>query len=184
MNSQALPESPAQAAPATREGGYRAAVARVAHGVARALEERVIGPGDAAELRRLKPDDPASPAFWRMLAQYIAPNFERLSQEDERRWAVILNALATLAGLDTPGIALGAALRDAGFSELRFVRLLRAEDERLADTVRGAARYLASKAQPANLAQFADLVLSDGRRNAEQVRRDVARTYYQPTIND
>jgi len=184
MSSHPLVDPAAVVAPGASEGSYRAAIARAVHGVARALEEGSIAPGDAADLRRLKPESLASPAFWRVVALHVAPHFERLSEDDEARWAVILNALAVLPGLDDPRRPLGAALRDAGFSELRFTRLLRAEHDRLADNVRSTARFLASKGEAANLAQLAELVLSAGRGHSEPVRRRIARDFFQPTKND
>lgn len=166
-------------------GGYRAVVARAVRAVTRALAERAISPGEAADLRRLRAENLAAPAYWRVLSYYVAPQYERtLTEDEEYRWAVILNALAYLVGLDAANRPLGAALRDAGFSELRLVRLLRAEKDRLEDTVRNAARFLASKGQSANLAQLAELVLSEGRTSGGRVRRNIARDYFQPPKND
>lgn len=185
MNSRPLLDPQANAASTSAAVGYGRAIARSVHGVARALEEGAIAPGEAADLRRLKPANPAAPAFWRILAHYVAPQFERaLTEEEERRWAVILNALAYLVRLDAPGQRLGTALREAGLSELRLVRLLRAEGERLEDAVRQTARFLASKGRSANLAELARLVLSDGRKDPERVRRDIARDYFMTTQND
>jgi CRISPR type I-E-associated protein CasB/Cse2 len=170
---------------ASGEGGYGQSVARAVHGVARALGEGAIAPGDSANLRRLRADDPAAPAFWRVLSYYVAPNFPRpLTEGEERRWAVILNGMAHMQGLHAPEQRLGAALREVGFSELRFVRLLRAESEGLEDLVRQTARFLAAKGRSANLVDLARLVLSDGRRDAERVRRHIARDYFLITQTD
>ncbi|HEX7119850.1 MAG TPA: type I-E CRISPR-associated protein Cse2/CasB [Longimicrobiales bacterium] len=185
MSSHPLLDPPADTAAAPVVGSYGHAVARAVHGVARALEEGAIAPGEAAELRRLKPENPAAPAFWRVLAHYVAPQFGRpLTEDEERRWAVILNAMAYLVRLHAPGERLGIALSQAGFSELRFTRLLRAEGDRLEDTVRNTARFLASKGRSANLVDLARLVLSDGRKDAERVRRNIARDYFLTTTND
>ncbi len=164
-------------------GASEHAVSSIVHRIAAAIASGAIPPGAAADLRRLTSGDPASPAFWKVVAEYVAPRWQfpgggvALDQA-EQHWAVILNAIARLSALDSPRRPLGGALASAGFSELRFVRLLRATDDGLADTVRKTAHYLASKAEPANLADLADLVLSDGRDWGERLRRRVARSYY------
>jgi len=142
-----------------------------------------LGRGDVAELRRLHPKDPSAPAFWKIAASYLAParmlpRGGQLLDEAERRWASILSAMAQTAGLHRPGRRLGNALAAAGFSELRFVRLLRARDKPLFQNVRTAAGYLAAKAEPLDCADIAYLVLSDGRPHSEAVRRRIARDYY------
>jgi CRISPR system Cascade subunit CasB len=89
--------------------------------------------------------------------------------------------MAHLTGLHAAGRSLGTALADAGFSELRFVRLLRATDDTLLRLAIEAARFLAAKAQPSNQVDLALLVLSDGWTDAsarERVRRQLARGYY------
>lgn len=139
---------------------------------------REIGAGDLAGLRRLDPDELASPEFWRVMAAYVPT--DALPQHDpyltrvERQWAVVLSALAILAGLHERTVPLGAALARARYSELRFVRLLRARDAALANHVRSAARYLAAKGQSADCVGLALLVFSEG----ETVRRQIARDYY------
>ncbi len=139
---------------------------------------RDIGSGDIAMLRRMDLDDLGASAFWRIISTYVPadtlPNHDPLLAETERKWAIVLNALAILAGLHQHNVSLGAALAHAGFSELRFVRLLRARDATLGSHVRSAASYLASKGQSADCADLALLVFSD----AEPVRRKLARDYY------
>lgn len=156
---------------------------RVVHAIHAALERGTISPGDAAALRRLQPEDPSSPAFWRVFLGYVKPP-EEPSVELQRRWAIILNAVAQLVGLNAAPIPLGRALRDARLSELRLIRLLRADSQRIADAVRHTARFLASKGQSVNLADLADLVLTTERRRGERVRRRIARHYYQPTVTE
>lgn len=167
----------------------RQSAAAVVHRIAAMLASGAIRAGDAAELRRLMPDDASAPAFWKLMAELIMPVLNLPSRgpardDAERRWAVVLNALAHLTGLDAPRRPLGDALAASGMSELRFARLLRARGDRLAIEVRIAARFLASKAETANLTDLADLVLSDGHRHAESVRRRVARSYYNHMPND
>jgi CRISPR system Cascade subunit CasB len=98
----------------------------------------------------------------------------------ERRWAAFFNAAALVAGPNTRGgVQLGQALYEAGFSELRFVRLLRANGDALFHEIRGAARFLAAKGQSVDIYGFARLLFSDTTVGREAVRRDIARTYYQ-----
>lgn len=184
MTPSPVAESMVEPSPEVSTSRPGRAVTAIVHRISAAIASGAISAGDTAELRRLKAEDPAAPAFWKVLAAYVAPNWSfpkagPALDDTERRWAVILNALAYLPGLDEPRRNLGGALAEAGFSELRLVRLLRASDERLADSIRKAAHYLASKAEPANLADLADLVLSEGRDWSEGVRRRIARAYYQ-----
>lgn len=141
-----------------------------------------FGPGDVAALRRLAPDSPWCPAFWRIAAGFLEPARQLGGgpnrEEAERRWAVILSILAHASSLHTPSKPLGAALAEAGFSEMRLLQLLRAEAASLLAAALQAARFLAAKGQEADLAQLADLVLSDGKPHADEVRRRVARSYY------
>jgi CRISPR system Cascade subunit CasB len=167
--------------PAGRQAA-RKAVGALAH----ALTHGHVSPGDIADLRRLEPDDPSSPAFWKTLGSVVAAHVELPAggpalDRAERQWAMILNAAAHLRGLHNPGRSLGAALAAAGFSELRFVRLLRASGDGLPVAVRTTARYLAAKGEPADVGDLAELVISDGHSWSEQVRRRIARTYYHST---
>lgn len=150
-----------------------ALVSRIAHAIA-----DVLSPGDVAALRRLDPSDPALPIFWKVVASYLPagsiPDFDA-----ERRWAAILSAMAHLSGLHQPHSSLGRALARAQVSEVRFTRLLRAHGDTLMRATAEAARYLAAKAESADMTGLALLMLSDGRRDEEEVRRRIARAYYQ-----
>lgn len=152
--------------------------------LAASIGEGRLSAGDIAELRRLDPTDPGSPAFWKIAGSVLEP-YGWLSgdgetrNESERRWAVILRALAALAPLHAPGRRLGAALAEGDLSEVRFVRLLRARGEILRKEVRTVASFLASKAVRVDLTGFADLVLSEGMELWEEdARRRIARDYY------
>src|SRR5512133_2452527 len=90
--------------------------------------ERGASPGDVAELRRLVPGDPAAPAFWRLAGTLLADELRGSGtalDAREQAWASIVNALAVTSGLHAPARSLGSALATAGYSELRFTRLLR-----------------------------------------------------------
>lgn len=139
--------------------------------------------GDVAELRRLDPERPSAPAFWKLVVGELeelgalrrgAPDRE----EQERRWAVILNALAHLGDLHRPGRGYGVALASSGFSEHRFGRLLRARSGPLWYQARRSAQFLSSHAEPTDATGLAWLVLSDGRSDEQRARRQLARDYY------
>lgn len=158
----------------------RATVSRLA----RALEKQ-LSPGDVAALRRLDPDDPAAPAFFKVAVQLledVMPDVESAGEparmEAERRWAAILCAMALTSGLHRFDRPLGSALAESGFAELRLTRLLRARGDQVFPALRAAAQYLASKAEPFDPTDLARLVLSEGRRDEEKVRRAIARSYF------
>lgn len=134
--------------------------------------------GDRAELRRGTPDDPGSPAFWKLAVTHLAPrgfvDLQDASLATLGRWVVILGALAELEGLHNPRARLGRTLAEAGYSELRLTRLLRAEGNQLLDAVRQAVHFLASKGAEVDVAEVARLVLS----NSVRVRRAIASHYY------
>lgn len=140
------------------------------------------GTGERAELRRLKPDDPGGPAFWRIVVTRLEPDHlpgGGPARDDAlRRWAVILRAVAELDGLHNPGRRFGAALAEAGVSELRLTKLLRASGEPLFDQVRTVTHQLATAATPVDLTGVALLVRSDGRPNEQAVRQTIANDYY------
>jgi CRISPR system Cascade subunit CasB len=157
-------------------------VASIVGRLAYALESS-LSAGDVAELRRLRPKDVGSPAFWKIAALYLEPAGQLpkggdARDEAERRWAAILQGLAALGPLHRHGIGLGGALAVAGFAELRFVRLLGGRGEGLLDLVRTTAQFLAAKGQSVDWTDAARLVLSGGRSNEETVRRRLARDYY------
>ena len=142
---------------------------------------RGLSPGDVAALRRLEPGGPAHPAFWKVCAGWLdgsLPPEGPARTEAERRWAAIVAGMAITVGLHDPRRHAGAALAEAGYSELRFVRLLRARGEGLAAAVRSASRFLASKAVSFDWRDLAQLVLSEARADEEEARRHLARSYY------
>jgi CRISPR system Cascade subunit CasB len=141
----------------------------------------VMPPGDVASLRKLRPGAMWSPPFWRILVLHLSrslPAEGRPRLDTERKWAAIVQAIAQLRGLHDPQVSLGRALARAGATEQRFLRLLRATDEPLADAVSTAAHQLATGAQAVDCADFARLVLSDGRADEQSIRERIAYDYY------
>lgn len=139
--------------------------------------------GEVAELRRLDPASPSSPAFWKLVVGELEPlgalRADGPQREDqERRWAVILNVLAYLEDLHQPGRSYGRSLADCGYSEHRFGRLLRARGETLWHQARRSGQFLTAHGQPADASGLAWLVLSEDRIDAQSARRQLARDYY------
>lgn len=139
--------------------------------------------GELAELRRLDPASPSTAAFWKLVVGELEPlgalrGRGPRREEEERRWAVILNVLAHLEHLHRPGTGYGRALAESGFSEHRFSRLLRARGDTLWHQARRSGQFLSAKNQQADATGLAWLVLSEGRSDAQRARRHLARDYY------
>lgn len=112
------------------------------------------GAGDMAELRRLD-HSPYSPAFWRLYFEFIPRTWREPKGRPDRRvdhaWAVLIRAMAEMAPRPSrSGAGFGAALAGTGYSESRFLRLLRARENNLAREIRVAARWLAVHGRPAD----------------------------------
>lgn len=170
-----------EAAPTSTEPSTDHGLSSTVHAIASYLNrdeyEGGISTGDLAQLRRIDPDEPYTPALWRILLEYV-PDDDKLSGERERRWAILLMAMATCAGLHDPSTDFGTALAEAGWSELRFVRLLEARGDSLDKQLRRLAQYLASKDQPANWADAAWLLFVQEGEHAADTRQRIARSYY------
>ena len=136
--------------------------------------------GEHAALRRLDPAAPSAPAFWRLLFEHV-PEQRRRTSESESRWALVLHGLALMsrpnASAHRTGAGIGAVLAEAGFSELRLNRLLRARGEGFRQMVPRVCRYLAAKNAAVDWVRFARWLLADEAR-AEEHRRQVARDYF------
>lgn len=180
------PVAPAPSAedqPGEGTPGSRTSLPSVVGRVAEMID-KVLHPGEVADLRRLSPDDPGGPAFWRIWAGILVPEGQipdrgEARDRGERRWAAILGAMARLRSLHDFKRPLGRSLAEANVSELRLVRLLRSRDDALLDGIRILAQTLAAKSVPTNPTDIAWLVLTDGTGGAETTRRRIARDYYQ-----
>lgn len=137
--------------------------------------------GLAAELRRMRPGAIDCAAFWKIAVRHLDDELvgpaERVA-EQERRWAVVLTALATMASQHRPRASLGAAMAHAGVSEARVLKLLRARGATLPDALRSVCHQLHAVSQPVDLVDIALLVLSEGRSDEDRVRRRIARSFY------
>jgi CRISPR system Cascade subunit CasB len=128
--------------------------------------------GDQAELRR---GTPGAAPFWRVLHQ-AGIDLDTLVPRQAERWRVLLTALAHARRYD-PNVPLGRALAEAGWSEVRFVRLMEAEPDTLGVLLRRCAQYLNNKQQAANWNDARKLLFYAG-EDAERERLRIARDYY------
>ena len=139
-----------------------------------------ISRGDLAELRRLSPDKPFTSTLWRImitLKVYKSPHWISQGQW-ERRWATLMMGMAHCQGLHEYSISFGSALAEAGWTELRFVQLMRTEGEMLEKQIRRVAQFLSSKKQQANWSGTAQLLFFQSGEPAKEVRLDISRDYY------
>lgn len=128
--------------------------------------------GDLAELRRLDPDCPGAPVFFRILAR-VAPD---AGPETMRRYAHYLRILA-LNPEALSGDRLGVVMAEANVSESRVQRLLTARGDAMGDQLRLIARRLAN-AGNVPWRGFAYLLLSGDDDRLERSRMIVARDFW------
>lgn len=128
--------------------------------------------GDLAELRRLTPEHPDAPAFFRILAR-VAPE---AGVKTMRLYAHYLRILA----LNPQALSddrLGAVMAKSGVSESRVQRLLIARAAALDAQLRLIARRLANSGN-VPWRGFADLMLAADEEQAEHARLRIARDYW------
>ena len=160
----------------------------------------LISRGDLAELRRMNPDEPDAAVVWQLLSRYdLLGNRARESQ-----WGLILHGIALMtptAGRElpvasdsyrpsahNPTLPIGQALYQGGdvnrgdkgfYSETRLNRLLTARDEMFRALAARAFRMLGRAGQPFNWRDMANLILNEDNDRGEEIRRRIARSYYQ-----
>jgi CRISPR system Cascade subunit CasB len=130
---------------------------------------RKMKAGDRAEVRRGKPTRPLWEIIHHIHGLPVSPSVVET-------WQALGYPLATATFARSPRF--GAALKQAGFSEARFARLLDADRETLPSLLRAAARQLASANQPANL-EGARLLLAHP--ESREIRLRIAQDYYKPS---
>ena len=161
------------------------------------LSSKLLGldPGPLAELRRMQPDGPGTPIFWRLAAQY------EFRDPDLDYWKQIIRILALLtprgnrggdAKLHERSRRLGTVLCDGGdpawppsgpepkpaLSEQRLARLLAMSAAQRGEALERIARMLARTRNPqsgVNCVEIARLLLYPGDARPLQ---DIARDYY------
>ena len=151
--------------------------------------------GDLAELRRMNPDEPDAPAFWRTMSHH-----DLLSSGPvlEPKWGLILHGIALMTPTNvTSGspqsahdssMPVGRALflgseahrGQALYSESRLNRLLTARGPMLRILLARMFRMLAASKATFNWREMSQLILNEGYNKAafEQGRRRIAREYY------
>ena len=171
----------------------------IAAGFAGEMARATFKRGDLAELRRMSPNEPDAAVFWRLMASRDLLGIEVV----ESKWALVLHGIALMtptAGSDAdsddhrssahnPTIPVGLALFQGGdanrarafYSETRLNRLLTARGPMLRTLLARTFRMLGTADQPFNWREMAQLIRNDGYNedNAEQIRRRIARAYYQ-----
>ena len=151
--------------------------------------------GDLASLRRMDPDEPRAPAWWRIMARYGLLDQD---PDTETRWGLILSGIALMTR-QTPGQqdhrtahngqnAVGRALHNGNdafrpeplYREERVLRILNLEGESLRTALQRLFRSLGNQGVSFNWREMARLILADERQPevAEQSRRRIAREYY------
>ncbi len=177
MSTKVNAENSELTSSATNRIEYGKIVGKVA---AMMQQEGALSNGEMADLRRISPDQPFTPPLWRILMMLDldeSPGWIRQEQW-ERRWATLFMGMAHCAGLHSYDSSLGEALAEAGWSELRFVQLMRAKDETLETHLRRVAQFLASKNQEANWTDVARLMFFQSGEAGEKVRLSISRDYY------
>ena len=152
-------------------------ITKIAYGI----KNQKIPSGDVAALRRMVPEDPSCAAFWKIVAFYLLgeiPEKEPARSASELRWAVLLSAMTQMDDSHLAGHRLGNVLAEAGFSELRFTRILQAREQQLFSSIRTMARFLASKGQSVDWTDVARLLFYSEQEASERTRRNIARDYY------
>jgi len=131
--------------------------------------------GAHAELRRSVPGQIPAIGLWKLLVQC---DIDPRTEAEERGWALLAWTLASLGGTESRQ-PIGRALQGAGLSELRLVRLLRADAGQLPDALTAAVRQIMAKGGNGDALQLARLVLTGPDSEAgERIRRQIAKDYY------
>ncbi len=135
-------------------------------------------PGTLAALRRFKADGLPPAAFYRLTVAMLDDSFPTAGpyRDDlERRWAVIIAAMANAQGF-LGNVPLGKAMAEAKIAEMRLLRLLEANAEQLPNLVRNVVHQLVQKGQSFDPNDLANLVLA--RDDDRDPRTHIARSFY------
>lgn len=129
--------------------------------------------GDLAELRRMDPDHPDAPAFFRMLVRHCPDAGAGFARRCARlAWMLALRPKALKPG------SLGEAMAEHGISEARVQKLLAARGEAMAKQIAIIARRLANE-RTLPYRELGRLLLAhDDDEAAEATRMQIARDYF------
>lgn len=154
------------------------------------LDPDRIGSGAYAELRRIA-GDALPPQFWYVYLAEVPRDWRepdgKIDARHDWAWAGLMRAMVGM-GPQSHGFGLdfGKALADTGYSEARFVRLLRAGNENLARELRVAGQWLArAGVRRVNWVQPAGLFRWGPGRSAHTsgTRHRIARDYFRAVAN-
>ena len=141
--------------------------------------------GDKSGLRRIVPNSPGGPAFWRLMSQRgISRN------ADIRKWGLITHGIALMSHNGTahnPTLRIGRALYEGDgnnmpfYSNDRLATLLSARGATLHRLLARLFRMLGSRGCAFNWRDMAWFILNEGynEERADQARIEMARAYYQ-----
>ena len=142
-----------------------------------------IGSGAVAELRRIGDYD-LPPAFWILYLTVVPPEWRKRSgvadARHDRAWAGLIRAMVEMGSSSHSfDLHFGKALAETGYSEARFVRLLRAEGQSLTRELRVVGAWLgragvrkANWSQPASLFSWGPGMRSSRRAARHRLARD------------
>ena len=164
MNSSEGPErqDPAKTS-AVKENDTPRSFGQVIAAISNNLDPERIGAGQFAELRRMAWNEFPT-AFWHFYFGHVPRQhrepYGRPRQDIDLAWATVLRAMAEAGEKPhDPNAYFGAVLAESGYSEQRFVRLLRAQGEDLGREMRVAAAWLAHARQRVNWLRPAELLM-------------------------
>lgn len=146
--------------------------------LAAVMRNGALGPGEMAQLRRLDVTSPDQPAFWRLVAIWIAPDVE-LSPDQERKWAIVVSGMARMApNIHDRGRPIGRVLAELHVAEGRLTTLLRARNGAMSPAVRRVAAMLAARGEAVDWIGLAALVLTTDHDRREEIRLRIAKDYF------
>jgi CRISPR system Cascade subunit CasB len=163
-----MPQPEPTAVRVKEEGGLAEAFADCVRAL-NAAERR----GDLAELRRLDPERPSSPAYFRIVTK-VAPDSPPPAM---RRFGQLLQILALKPEALIPW-SLGKTMAEAGISESRVQRLLSARGSTFDEQVRLIARRLANFGRLPYREIGRLLLAREESEEIEEIRLRIARDYW------
>lgn len=167
----------------TSDGRLPASFGEAIDGLIEAIEDDNLRSGDHAGLRRMNPNNPDAPFFWKLMSREGMPR-----NPDIRKWGLIMHGIALMshgAGLaHNPRIPVGQAVYQI-YTERRLATLLEARGSTLHSLLTRLFRMLGNQKCAFNWRAMAWFILNEGynEERAEAARVEIARAYYQAEYN-
>lgn len=167
----------------TSDGRLPASFGEAIDGLVEAIEDDTLRSGDHAGLRRMNPNNPDAPFFWKLMSREGMPR-----NPDIRKWGLIMHGIALMshgAGLaHNPRIPVGQAVYQV-YTERRLATLLEARGSTLHSLLTRLFRMLGNQKCAFNWRAMAWFILNEGynEERAEAARVEIARAYYQAEYN-